>query len=234
MNRLKILCLASLLFSRPLFALQVQTFVEGVPLDFDIAAQELTHIRVENDRIKSVKSATEQLVLEPDEEQGHLFLRPLAKATGSPASEQLECLQIFIITEQGKTIGLRLHPQDIPAESITIKTDLESEPPQTARTPEDSMIELMQALLNQQELQGYTVSTTLESVPPFLELPTQQTALYVGKSWMGGVFHIQNTTRKTLLLNESDFYTPGVRAIALSHTKLPPKQSVRVYIVRER
>jgi type-F conjugative transfer system secretin TraK len=234
MKRINCLFLATLLFSRPVFALQVQTAVEGVPLDFDIAEQELTHIKVENDRIKSVKSATEQLVLEPDEEQGHLFLRPLAKATGSPPSEQPECLQIFIITEQGKTIGLRLHPQDIPAESISIKTDVEIELPQTALTSEDSIVELMQALLNQQALQGYTVSSTLESAAPFLELPTQQTALYLGKSWMGIKFRIENTTRKTLLLNESDFYAPGVRAIAFSHKKLRPKHSATVYIVRER
>lgn len=235
MNRIKLVFLASLLFSAQVFALQVQTAIEGVPLDFDIAQQELTHIKVENDRIKSVKSATEQLVLEPDEEQGHLFLRPLAKVTPSVPDEQPECLQIFIITEQGKTIGLRLHPQDIPAESISIKTDVEVELPQTVLTPEDSMIELMQALLNQQILEGYTVDRKLEStIPIFLELPTQQIALYVGKSWMGLALRIQNTTRKTLLLEERHFYTPGVRAVALSQKKLRPRQSTTVYMVRER
>jgi len=212
-----------LLFSTPLFALQVKTFEEGVPLDFDISAHELTHIKVEQDRITGVKSAIDNLAVDLDLTLGHLFVRPLNPLTKT---------QIFITTEQGKTIGLCLLPQDIPVESITILSSHLDDA--FAQTDEDIVIELIQALRHQRELEGYTLSRTITSLPLVAELPVEQTAQYLNERWIGSEMVIHNTSRKTVSLLESDFFEEGVRAVAIPHSLLLPNQSTKVYVVRER
>jgi len=211
-----------LIFSTPLFALQVKTFEEGVPLDFDISAHELTHIKVEQDRITGIKSALDNLAVDLDLTLGHLFVRPLNPLTKT---------QIFITTEQGKTIGLCLFPQDIPVESITILSqDLDTLP----QTDEEIVMQLMQALRHQTELEGYTILRAITSLPLVAELPVEQTALYLNERWIGSEMVIHNTSRKTVSLLESDFFEEGVRAVAIPHSLLLPNQSTKVYVVRER
>jgi len=207
----------------PLFALQVKTFEAGVPLEFDIAADALTHIVVENDRITGVKSALDNLGLDLDATLGHLFVRPINKQAQ---------IQIFITTEQGKTIGLCLNPQDIPVESITILSG--EEHVAVAVTDTETVIQLMQALRDKQELAGYTVSRTITAVPMVAELPVEQTAQYLNDNWIGVEYFIHNTTRKSVALLERDFFEAGVRAAAILQPLLLPNQSTQVYVVRER
>ncbi len=224
MEKIKFLVLGCIFISSGAFALQVKTFEEGTALDFDISANELSHIVVEDDRITGIKNALDNLAIEQDEERGHLFVRPLGKP---------ELVQLFLITEQGKTIGLRLMPQDIPAESIRIKSDLILEDSPLSKTREEEVIELIAALYQKTELEGYQISREPQSAIEARGLPLKKIAHYRGSHLMGVAYSVENTHFKTINLLESDFFEPGVRAISIPQKTVARKAQTKIYLVKE-
>ena len=225
MEKIKFLVLVGIFVASKAFALQVKTFEEGTALDFDISANELSHIVVEDDRITGIKNALDNLAIEQDEERGHLFVRPLGKP---------ELVQVFLITEQGKTLSLRLTPQDIPAESIRIKSDsiLEGEG-SVSKTLEEDVIELISALYQQTELEGYQISSAPQSAIDVRGLSLKKTVHYRGSHLMGIAYSVENTHSKPLHLLESDFFEPGVRAISIPQKTVAPKAQTKIYLVKE-
>ena len=206
MEKIKFLALGCIFISSGAFALQVKTFEEGTALDFDISANELSHIVVEDDRITGIKNALDNLAIEQDEERGHLFVRPLGKP---------ELVQVFLITEQGKTLSLRLTPQDIPAESIRIKSDPILEESEVSKPLEEDVIELISTLYQKTELEGYQISSAPQSAIDVRGLSLKKTVHYRGSHLMGIAYSVENTHSKPLHLLESDFFEPGVRAISI-------------------
>ena len=219
MEKIKFLALGCIFISSGAFALQVKTFEEGTALDFDISANELSHIVVEDDRITGIKNALDNLAIEQDEERGHLFVRPLGKP---------ELVQVFLITEQGKTISLRLTPQDIPAESIRIKSDsiLEGEG-SVSKTLEEDVIELISALYQQTELEGYQISSAPQSAIDVRGLSLKKTVHYIGSHLMGIAYSVENTHSKPLHLLESDFLNRVFGRILFPKKQWHPKPRLK-------
>jgi type-F conjugative transfer system secretin TraK len=179
---------------------------------------------VENDRISGVKSATDNLAIDRDEENGHLFVRP--------NSSEDKVAQMFVSTESGHTIGLRLNQKDIPAEVIKIKI---AEPIAIVNSfsHQEIVIHLISAMHNQLSLNGYQVSREKETMDKIMGLPVKRTAQYLGNQWVGIEYEITNTTKESLELLESDFYSSGTRAISIENKNLMPSDITKVYVVRK-
>ena len=211
-----------LLCSLKLHALQFKIAEEGVLLDFDISAFELTHVHLENDRITGIKSAVDGLIVDRDEEQGHLFIR---------VNGTLEPIQAFILAESGKTISVRLTPQEIPLETIKIKP-YEEEIQEYFETSDDQevILSLIQKLYHQTDLEK-EVPNTIEPLS-VLEMSLEPIAYLQEGEWEAIHYQLENSSRQPLELLESDFKAANIEAIAIENKSLQPGSITSVYLVK--
>ena len=218
---LKSISLLFLLFSLKANAFQIKTAEEGVLLDFDISAFDLTHIHLENDRIIGIKSAVDRLIVDRDEEQGHLFVRP---------NGTLEPIQAFILAESGKTINVRLTPQDIPLETIKIKPYEAALEPSGNTNDQDMILSLIQRLYDETDLER----EALKAIEPLsiLGMPLEPMAYLQEGEWKAYHYLLENTSRQSLELLESDFKVDNVEAIAIENKSLQPGGITSLYLVK--
>lgn len=108
------------LFTSSLHAAQIRTLDELRAIDVSISEQDLTRITVKEDRILNVFGVTGDYVLETDESQGQIFIRPTQQENKKPFS-------LTLTTEKGRTQDLRLIPKNQPAEAIVLKAAEENQ-----------------------------------------------------------------------------------------------------------
>ena len=101
-------------------AVLTQTLNELRVIEAPISKEDLTRITVKEDRIHSVFGITRDYILETDEEQGQIFIRPADHMREKPFS-------LTITTEAGRTQDLHLIPKDQVAEALVLKQAENSE-----------------------------------------------------------------------------------------------------------
>lgn len=85
-------------------------------IEVPISKQDLTRITVKEDRILNVFGVTGEYVLEADEDQGQIFIRPAGLNSNKP-------IHLTLTTEGGHTQDLRLIPQDKKPEALILKAE---------------------------------------------------------------------------------------------------------------
>ncbi len=110
----KALLLFPLFFSSSIHAAQIKAMDEMRTVEVSISKQDLTRITVKEDRIRTVFGVTGEYVLETDEDQGQIFIRPNLHSSFNPIS-------LTLVTEKGRTQDLRLIPKDQPADALILK-----------------------------------------------------------------------------------------------------------------
>ena len=85
-------------------------------IEATISRQGLTRIAVKQDRILNVFGVTGEYVLETDEDQGQVFIRPMGPGSLNPIS-------LTLTTENGHTQDLRLIPKDKSPEALILQAD---------------------------------------------------------------------------------------------------------------
>ncbi len=100
----------------PAYAKQNRIIYDGGEVTLNISADQLTRIKVEFDRISSVKLNQGELEFLEDKKIGDIYLKP--------SNARILPINAFISTEKGRTYKLLLKPKQIPSEQI-ILTDQE-------------------------------------------------------------------------------------------------------------
>lgn len=85
-------------------------------IEVPISKQDLTRITVKEDRILNVFGVTGEYVLEADEDQGQIFIRPAGLNNN-------KSIHLTLTTEGGHTQDLRLIPQDKKPEALILKVE---------------------------------------------------------------------------------------------------------------
>lgn len=85
-------------------------------IEVPISKQDLTRITVKEDRILNVFGVTGEYVLEADEDQGQIFIRPAGLNNNKP-------IHLTLTTEAGHTQDLRLIPEDKKPEALILKAE---------------------------------------------------------------------------------------------------------------
>ncbi|OJW54573.1 MAG: hypothetical protein BGO67_10530 [Alphaproteobacteria bacterium 41-28] len=85
-------------------------------IEVPISKQDLTRIAVKDDRIQNVFGSTGEYVLEADEDQGQVFIRPSGVNDFKP-------IHLTFTTESGHTQDLRLIPQDQDPEALILQAE---------------------------------------------------------------------------------------------------------------
>ena len=88
-------------------------------IEVPISQEGLTRIKVQEDRILHVFGNAGEYVLETDENQGQIFIRPKASEEGT----SIKPISLTLTTEAGHTQDLRLIPKHQAPEAIILKSD---------------------------------------------------------------------------------------------------------------
>ena len=116
--KMQLFTTTALLISTALNAAIIHPLDDLKTIEVPISQQGLTRITVKEDRINNVFGTSGEYVLEADEEQGQVFIRPIS--LGKPIS-------LTLTTEEGHTQDLRLIPQDRVPQAIILRADLGKE-----------------------------------------------------------------------------------------------------------
>ena len=202
--------------------MQKKKITEGGTIKAEISQNELNRIFVASDRIKSIKSASSNFVLENDEDNGQIFIMP------NPGNK--EPISAFITTELGKTIPLALTPTDVAAQTLELVAEVENENLQPVLSYEAELVQLAKEMKNRKKPTGYIMEEPKKGVVKEKGLEKKELLVYRGK-YIGKVVHVKNITTTFLSLEETHFMMPDIKAIAFSKKVLIPNEVAEVYVV---
>ena len=214
-------------------------------IEVPISQQGLTRLKVQDDRILHVFGNTGEYVLETDENQGQIFVRP-TPLEGTPSKP----ISLTLTTESGYTQDLRLVPKDKTPEALILKTDttlqqeIEQEKRASAPLFREEVEELIVALQEGRIPLGYKempISLTT------LNEPYQRIRELQGQTLRGFTYHVQNETQDHLVLSEPElakdlliprnisgggpFKPHRIIALLISKKTLTPGEGTEIYVV---
>jgi type-F conjugative transfer system secretin TraK len=204
-------------------------------LEVPISREGLTRIKVQEDRILHVFGNAGEYVLETDEDQGQIFIRPIPSEESSS-----KAISLTLTTEAGHTQDLRLIPKNQAPEAVILKTD-------SAIKQEIEKEKRASAPLFREEVEGLILALQEGRIPlSYKEMPINLTTLQgpyqrirelQGQTLRGLTYHIQNKTQSQQVLSEPEvvqsvpFKEHSVVAILISQKTLNPKEGTDVYVV---
>jgi conjugal transfer pilus assembly protein TraK len=222
--------LMALVASEPLRALQVLDARDGETVLAKVSRKEITRITIEQGRIRKVTGNAGEFVLEKDDDQGQIFIRPVSADSTKP-------INLFVTSERS-TIGLLLQPVDTPSDTIVIREARES-PVGPARIERSARhVRTMKNLL---------LVMAEDALPDDMEMrePGREMALWPGtrltlqRLWLGaGVvgekYQLLNTGHAVLDIAERQFFKSGVMAVSVERARLRPGEATQLFVIRER
>ncbi len=227
-------------------AAMVRPIDEKKVLEVSIAQEELTRIKVEDDRILQVFGLAGEYVLETDDHQGQIFIRPVhVGEVDSRISDALvsrsssKPINLTITTEAGHTQDLRLIPKKQAPEALILKVDTEiaqelaKEKQAHAPLFREEVEELIHACREEHIPLGY------KEVP--LDLNTLQGPHLLvreiqGQKLRGLTYRVQNNSQDVWVLSEPEFASSltlkpkALIALLISKKTLNPGEGTDVYV----
>jgi conjugal transfer pilus assembly protein TraK len=210
---------------------------DGASATAKLSIKDPTRIRVEGARITDVRGSVIRtkdntaglLSVSLDEDKGELYLQPVGARGLPPATS------IFVSTAT-TTYTLVLVPMDIPADTIAIQDRGLAFAAPNKRLPghERELITLLKTVATQASPPALHVVTVNRPVRLWDEARFVLEQRYEGHPrWTVEVFELTNLTASPMVLDEREFLTEGVAAVALEQTILAPGEAVPVRVVRE-
>lgn len=206
-----------------------------------ISRQGLTRITVQRDRIVNVFGVSNECVLEADEDQGQVFIRPTGPGAFKP-------IYLTLTTEKGHTQDLRLIPKDQPPEALILqenedlKAELLKEKRQQILLTRDEIENLFQACQEERIPLGYKiVPLELTTLAYSKGTPLGSCPLLIreikGERLRALTYEIKNTSKTPLVLSPQDFSKTvhakesDLIAILMIKKTINPGEGTRVYVI---
>jgi type-F conjugative transfer system secretin TraK len=200
----------------------------------EISHQGLTRIKVQDNRIRHVFGVTGEYVLETDEEQGQIFIRPMTPGPVNPIS-------LTLTTEHGRTQDLLLTPTDKTPEALILQVN---ELPEKQQAPSSfpsrgNIEDLIQACREGRIPVGYRLMPLdlktghHKGLNPEGLSPTHHLSRGISNGSLRGVtYEVRNISEKPLLLREEEFaQDPQTIAVFLTKRTLNPGERTHVHVV---
>ncbi len=211
-------------------------------LEVPIAQDALTRIKIQDDRILHVFGNAGEYVLETDDYQGQIFIRP----TPSFEAVHSKAISLTLTTEAGYTQDLRLLPKNQAPEALILQINADLD----QGFEKGSLGEAKHAStpLFREEVEGLILALQEERIPlGYKELPINLSTLkwpyqrmreIQGQKLRGLTYRIQNNTKKSLVLYEPELAkelnlnTPlnTLVALLISKKTLTPGEGTDVYV----
>ncbi len=218
-------------------------------IEISISKEDLTRIAVKDDRILNVIGLTGAYVLEADEVQGQVFIRPLDQGTLKP-------INLTIITEGGHTQDLRLipknkipealillaqdgHQQEIPSlwgKQVRLKNN-----PSHVPLSKNEVEDLLQACQERRIPLGYKLAPLDLKSGSISKETLSVSSLLIrelkGERLRGLTYDVQNRTKDPLTLSEPTFIKSpdlsqnSIVAVLMPKKSLTPGERTVVYVI---
>ncbi len=233
-NRLR----ACLLAFAALFAgaTQVLDVHDGGTVSATISARESTRIKIEGARIGDLygsvhtdKNPTGELEVLLDKAKGEIFVQPAVIGATKP-------INVFVSTDKA-TYTLVLTPLDVPADTLILR-DRTGLHDKVVGGPNVAYIRdlkhLLVGIVSDTIPPEITVTEQNRIVPLWKEVRYSLVRRYEGHPrWVGERYHLVNISDQPMTLNEREFFSPGVAAVAVEPMQLAPGEMAKVSIIRE-
>lgn len=231
-NRLaKAVSLACALWLGQAHAVQVLEGSDGASLYAKISKTEPTRIAVSPGRVASLRVREGSLNIDPDEDTGQLFV------TVPPGSSRP--VNGFLTTDSGDTYTLVLEAIDGPSDSVVIRQGKKKNKPTTNVTPVlqsgpyvKEIKRLFMAMATNTPLSGVDVIDRKQEVVLWRETAVTLEKQYVASDVIGERFSIRNVSQKPMVMDEREFYKPGVHAVAIDQLNVSPGGTTTAFVIR--
>lgn len=218
-------------FAASAFAQQTLKMRDGETVGAKISMREVSRIAIDQARVRSIVGARGGFDVQVDKDIGQIFIRPVSGAKLTTP------INLFLTDDAGRTFGLVLTPEDIPAESVLISaspTGKQSHQPLRDAPYLEVIKDLIRSLaLNDENAFGFEVVDHQREIPIWEEVRMTLERTWVGDGIIGERYTLVNVTDGEVRLAEQEFLRRGVLAVGIDNTLLSPKQSTGVYVVRE-
>lgn len=211
-------------------ALQTLEARDGETVLARISQKEVTRIAFDKGRIRKVTGNAGEFVLEKDEENGQIFIRPSSSESAKP-------INLFLTSDRG-TVALLLQPIDAPSETIVIREKRALDTRSSRDTRSSSHVRTVKNLLLAmagdalpQDMQVRELAQDLVLWPE-VRLTLQRT--YVGAALVGEKYRISYLGSSEISLSARDLYKRGVVAISVEQASLASGESTNLFVIRER
>lgn len=213
-------------------AMQVVDVVDGASVFIKISAKDQTRLRVDGGRIASLRLPRGQLVMEPDDETGQVFIT-VPDTTKGPVNG-------YLTTEAGQTITLTLVPADIPIETVVFRPPVPS--PRNAQAPfgrngnpfEKDIKRMYGVMLNGDVMDGVEVREVQQPIALWKEASMVLERQYLTPTVLGECFRVTNVSKAQMVLGEQEFYRRGVNTVAIEQLNLAPGAETKVCVIRDK
>jgi len=222
--------LTLLLLSNPARAIQVLDASDDKPLIANISQREMSRIAIDKGRVRKLPFAEGELIVEKDEENGQVFVRPAIEGT-------TKSINVFVIDDRGRTYVLLLQPSDIPAENIIIRdraTKSEKSSIEKSGSYQRVIKNMVLAMATDASPNGVEVREMRQEIPLWQEAKLLLQRIYIGRSVIGEKFILANVSEKPMVIAEPELSRRGVISVSVENMNLAPGESTNVFVVREK
>lgn len=183
--------------------------------ELQLSNTDYNRLFVKDDRIQSVKGMAGQYQLESDESLGDIYIK----------TNEENSFTLFITTEKKKTLQLLIQPVEDEAKTIELVID---EP--EIKIPNNPITDWMSFSLALE--QGKLIpGSRIEEITTSYKLlhnglHAKITRLIQKHPWQGEFYTLKNFGKKTLTLNNEDYYTPNTVSVSVSEHAIKPLQEI--------
>ena len=208
----------------------------------DLSNEDINRVFVQGDKISSFNAPNRRMIAHNDQ-SGSIYMNVYGK---SPFTA-------FVTTHKGRHFSLLVIPKSEPGMTVQfiptspvafhyVNHRLAAKRFEQSTPYEKTLVNLLRETMLQNTPAGYSVisSSNFKSIPIFVvpkyfnkqKLVSEQVvAGFLGGELAVRVIKVRNRSRHSISLYANDFYRPGVRAVAIAHELIPPRQSTDVYEV---
>ncbi len=162
---------------------------------------------------------------------------PTSTPTQEPRSGAPRPIKLDLKTDRG-TVALLLQPADIVGETLTLQLSAQLRSAETtapAGAHLRSLKAVTLALVNPElapELSGLLVPVRRE-IQLWAEARFVLTGRLETPTLLGEVYELSNVSDQTMVIDERELFTAGVKSVAVERLQLAPAQTTRVWVVRD-
>ncbi len=227
---LVVMALASI--TSPAAAIQIIDVVDGQSVAIRISAREMTRIAMaDGGRIAHFWGLDDRAVVEPDKEEGQIFLRLKA---GAPK----KAFSFFIKDNRGETYTILAAPVDIPADTVMLRPKSRGSKTEyvgrnEAAPYKTKLKRLMRDMLRGAVPEGYQPELLSSRVPLWKETKFTLITRYRG-TYLGEVYRLSNVSKQVVRVEEREFgaLADDIRAVSIEQHELKPGETTLVYLIR--
>jgi conjugal transfer pilus assembly protein TraK len=219
--------------SPAVFALQTFDVRDGGTITARISIKDASRVKVEGAAITDVFGDVStrdggRLVVTADDAKGEIYVKPTVQAGTAP-------IHVFVTTAKA-TYGLLLIPTDIPADTVLLRdrnaTKDERAPARASSSYIRQLKGLVLALASDRLTPELTVTEVNRPVLLWNEVDYFHLRDASNAACTASQYQLREKQGKPMRLDEREFYTKDVAAVAIDQLDLPPFGSTHVYIIR--